>query len=88
MIGEDILITRSINQSAEASNAVRQALDAMLTISKHINLGEDIIKNINLLKEQYDSKKAKSVMQQVYEFEKEGLQIWVWRNKIRTVFNI
>ena len=33
----------------------------------------------------YLSNNGKGQNQQVYEFEKEGLQIWVWRNKIRTV---
>lgn len=28
---------------------------------------------------------GKGQNQHVYEFSKEGLQIWVWRNKIRTV---
>ncbi len=33
----------------------------------------------------YLSNNGKGQNQQVYEFEKEGLQIWVWRDKIRTV---
>ena len=30
---------------------------------------------------------GKGQRQHVYDFEKDGLQVWVWRNRIRTVLN-
>ena len=42
-------------------------------------------RNLSMQFEQGLVKKEYGQNQHVYEFDKSGLQVWVWRNKIRTV---
>lgn len=54
-----------------------------LKYATFLNLINDIPEEEDTIYLLLDNGKGQN--QHVYEFSKEGLQIWVWRNKIRTV---
>lgn len=69
MIGDDVLVTNGMEQSEEASNSVRASISTMLELSKRINLGDDIRDKINKLRDQYDAKDAKKVVDGLHNFD-------------------
>lgn len=69
MIGDDVLVTNGMEQSEEASNSVRTSISTMLELSKRINLGDDIRDKINKLRDQYNAKDAKKVVDGLHNFD-------------------
>ena len=69
MIGDDVLVTNGMEQSEEASNSVRASISTMLELSKRINLGDDIRDKINKLRDQYNAKDAKKVVDGLHNFD-------------------
>lgn len=70
MIDDEIVVsTPAPNQMDNASDVIDEALSKMLQICNSINLGEEIISDINTLREQYDELSAEVMINKVHKFD-------------------